>query len=96
MYRASRALVEKDSVSPAMTQSMTKPYQCQEEKIRLTKAKLIGVRSRSGSGTREIASARSSSLRYGALVVEGVSGKRNMPYRAMGTVIRPSIWSWIC
>lgn len=88
--------MEKDSVSPAMTQSMTKPYQCQEEKIRLTKERLIGVRSRSGSGTREMASARSSSFRYGALVVAGVSGKRNRPYKAIGTVMRPSTWIWRC
>jgi hypothetical protein len=61
-----------------MIQSITKPYQYQDAKQRLRKGQEIGVRS-STSGTREMASARSSADRYGAVVVLGVFGKRKKP-----------------
>ena len=71
-------LDEKDSVSPAITQSITKPHHCHEDKTLRRKEKLSGKASFS-SGTREIAKARSWSDRYGAFVERGVSGKRRNP-----------------
>lgn len=78
MYRPRRALVEKDSVSPAMIQRITKKYQYHVEKQCFKNLNEIGVRSET-SGTREIANAFSSADRYGALVFLGVSGKRKKP-----------------
>ena len=69
----------KDSVSPAMIQRRTKPYQCQVAKMVLRKGMLIRVRSRGFSGTRDTARAFSLGVRYGARVVVGVSGKRKKP-----------------
>jgi hypothetical protein len=78
MYKDRSALVLNDSVSPARIQRMTKKYQYQVEKQCFRKFQEIGVRSET-SGTREIASAFSSALRYGALVLLGVSGKSRKP-----------------
>lgn len=73
--RDRRELEENDSVSPAMIQRMVKKYHCQLLRTHFKKSKDKGWRTGT-SGTREIANSRSSWLRYGAVVVEGVSGKR--------------------
>lgn len=78
MYKASSAFVLNDSVSPARIQRMTKKYQYQVEKQCFKKLQEMGVRSET-SGTREMAKAFSSALRYGALVFLGVSGKSRNP-----------------
>lgn len=62
MYKASREFELKDSVSPAMIQSTTKPQKNQDEKEFLKKAQDIGDRSSTG-GTRDTAKAFSDSVR---------------------------------
>ena len=62
MYSCSSALEEKDSVSPARIQRMTKKYQYQVEKQCFRKNQEIGVRSET-FGTREMARAFSEALR---------------------------------
>lgn len=79
MYRASKVLLENDSVSPAMTQRITNPHQYQVVKSRLMNMRSSGALSALTSGRREIAKLRSDSVRYGARVVAGVSGNRNKP-----------------
>ena len=81
MYSDRSALDENDSVSPAMIHRTTKKYQYQVLKQCFRNVHEIGVRSET-SGTREIAKAFSSALRYGAFVFRGVSGKRRKPYTA--------------
>jgi hypothetical protein len=79
MYRARSELDENDSVSPAITQRMTNAHQYQVVNNRLMKARFKGARSALVTGNLEMAKARSDSLRYGARVVDGVSGKRKRP-----------------
>jgi hypothetical protein len=62
MYNCSKALVLKDSVSPARIQSITNIYQYQVPKQCFKNAHEMGVRSET-SGTREMASAFSSAER---------------------------------
>lgn len=75
IVRDKRAFEENDSVSPAMIQSIVKKYHCQHFRRRFRKSKDRGLWTGT-SGTREMASSRSSCVRYGAVVVEGVSGNR--------------------
>lgn len=92
IYSARRVFDENDSVSPAITQRMTNPHQYQVVNSSFKNALLIGARSAFAVGSRDTANARSDGVRYGALVVVGVSGNRNNPYIAIGRVIKPSIW----
>lgn len=79
MYRASNALDENDSVSPAITHNITKAYQYQVVKTRFAKFKFRGTFSAPDSGIRAMAMARSSEVKYGAFVVVGVSGNSKNP-----------------
>lgn len=79
MYSARSELDEKDSVSPAITQRMTNAHQYHVVNKRLMKARFKGARSALVTGNLEMTNARSDSVRYGARVVAGVSGKRNRP-----------------
>lgn len=79
MYKAMRVLLENDSVSPPMTQSITNPHQYQVVKSRLMNLISSGARVALTSGSRETAMARSDAVRYAACVVDGVSGKKNKP-----------------
>lgn len=79
MYKARRVLLEKDSVSPAITHRITNPHQYQVVKSCLMNLRLSGALLALESGRRETASSRSGTVRYGAWVVVGVSGKRTQP-----------------
>jgi hypothetical protein len=90
IYNCNSAFELNDSVSPARIHRMTKKYQYHVEKQCFRNDTDIGVRSET-SGTRDMARAFSEALRYGARVVEGVSGKSRKPYRATGRVMMPSM-----
>lgn len=62
MYKASRVFVLKDSVSPAIIHSITKPQKNQDEKDFLKNLQDTGDRSSIG-GTRDTAKAFSDSVR---------------------------------
>lgn len=63
MYRASREFEEKDSVSPAMIQRMTKNHQYQVERRVLRKARLMGECVVLVAGRRVVARERSDGVR---------------------------------
>ena len=62
-----------------MIQRMTKAHQYQVVKRRLRKGRLMREWVALVCGRRLTARCRSESVRYGAVVVVGVSGKRNRP-----------------